>query len=94
MCPSIHVSQDTYEKYLQRLEELEKVALSFSGIEKAYAIQAGREIRIFVNAESIDDMQAAKLARDIAKKIEEDLRYPGEIKVNVVRETRVIEYAR
>jgi len=86
--------KDTYEHYLQRLEELENVALTFPGIEKAYAIQAGREVRVFVKAEEIDDMGAANLAREIAKKIEEELRYPGEIKINVVRETRIIEYAR
>lgn len=86
--------KDTYEHYLQRLEELENVALSFPGIEKAYAIQAGREVRVFVKAEAVDDVQAKNLAKEIAKKVEEDLRYPGEIKVNVVRETRVIEYAR
>jgi ribonuclease Y len=86
--------KDTYERYLQRLEELEKVATSFSGVQKAYAIQAGREIRVFVTPEEIDDLQSVKLAQEIAKKIEEELKYPGEIKVNVIREMRVIEYAR
>lgn len=86
--------KDTYEKYLQRLEELEKVATSFPGVEKSYAIQAGRELRVFVIPEDIDDLEAHKLARDIAIKIEEQLRYPGEIKVTLIRETRVIEYAR
>lgn len=86
--------KDTYEKYLQRLDELEKVATQFSGVEKSYAIQAGRELRIFVTPKEVDDLQAFKLAKDIAKKIEEELRYPGEIKVTVIRETRVIEYAR
>lgn len=85
---------DSHENYIQRLEELEKIATSFDGIEKAYAIQAGREVRVFVKPESIDDIQAHNLARDIAKKIENELKYPGEIKINVVRETRVIEYAR
>lgn len=85
---------DTYERYIQRLEELEKIATSFAGVEKSYAIQAGREVRIFVTPEKIDDLAAANLARDIAKKIEEELKYPGEIKVNVIREMRVIEYAR
>jgi len=86
--------QDTYERYLQRLEELEKIANSFPGVEKTYAIQAGREIRVFVTPEEIDDLKAHNLARDIAKKIEEELKYPGEIKVNVIREMRVTEYAR
>ncbi len=86
--------KDTYEQYLQRLEELEKVATSFEGIEKAYAIQAGREIRVFVMPEKVDDLGAIKLAQAIAKKIEEELKYPGEIKVNVIREKRVVEYAR
>lgn len=86
--------KDTYEQYVQRLEELEKVTLSFEGIEKAYAIQAGREIRVFANPDKIDDWTAQKLARDIANKIEGELKYPGEIKVTLIRERRVIEYAR
>jgi ribonuclease Y len=85
---------DTYERYIQRLEELEKITTSFEGIEKAYAIQAGREVRIFVMPDQVDDLKAHNLARDIAKKIEEELKYPGEIKVNVIREMRVTEYAR
>jgi len=86
--------QDTYERYLQRLEELEKIATSFEGVEKTYAIQAGREIRVFVTPEKINDLEAHNLARNIAKKIEEELKYPGEIKINVIREMRVTEYAR
>jgi ribonucrease Y len=86
--------KDTYENYIQRLEELEAVAKQFPGVEKTYAVQAGREIRVFVMPEQIDDLAAMKLAAAIAKKIEEELRYPGEIKVNVIRETRVTEYAR
>lgn len=85
---------DSFEQYVQRLEELEKIATSFSGVEKVYAIQAGREIRVFVDAKEINDAKAHDLARDIAKKIEAELKYPGEIKVNLLRETRVIEYAR
>ncbi len=85
---------DTYEQYLQRLEELEKIAASFAGVEKAYAIQAGREVRVFVTPDNVDDLGAHNLARDVAKKIEEELKYPGEIKVNVIREMRVVEYAR
>jgi len=86
--------KDSYENYLQRLEDLESVAKSFEGVEKAYAVQAGREIRVFVVPDKVDDYQATKIAGEIAKKIEEELRYPGEIKVNVIREKRVIEYAR
>jgi len=86
--------KDTYEQYLQRLEDLEKVAMTFPGVEKVYAIQAGREIRIFVMPEELDDLAALKTAKEIAKKIEVELKYPGEIKVTVIRETRIIEYAR
>lgn len=86
--------KDTLENYLKRLEELESTANSFAGVEKTYAIQAGREIRVFVKPEEVDDLGALKLAREIADKIEQDLKYPGEIKVNVLRETRSVEYAR
>jgi ribonuclease Y len=86
--------KESLENYLKRLEELEKIASSFEGVEKVYAIQAGREIRVFVNPQKIDDLKAYKLAKDIAQEIEKELKYPGEIKVNVIRETRVIEYAR
>ncbi|MBI4091042.1 MAG: ribonuclease Y [Candidatus Komeilibacteria bacterium] len=86
--------KDSYENYIQRLEELEGVANSFEGIEKSYAIQAGREIRVFVTPEKIDDYSAKKLARDIANKIEAELKYPGEVKVTLIREMRITEYAR
>ncbi len=86
--------KQTLEQYIQRMEDLEKTASSFEGIEKAYAIQAGREVRIFVHPEKIDDLTAYKLAKDVANKIEAELSYPGEIKVTIIRETRVIEYAR
>ncbi len=86
--------RDTVENYLKRLEELEGIANSFEGIDKSFALQAGREIRIFVKPEDISDIEAKKLARKIALKIEKDLKYPGEIKVNVIRESKVIEYAR
>lgn len=86
--------KDTYEQYIQRLEELEKTAKAFEGVQKVYAIQAGREVRVFVEPGRIDDFASHQLAKNIAKKIEEELKYPGEIKVNVIRETRVIEYAR
>lgn len=85
---------DTYERYLQRLEELENIATGFEGVDKTYAIQAGREVRVFVMPDQVDDLAAHNLARDIAKKIERELKYPGEIKVNVIREMRVTEYAR
>ena len=86
--------RDSVENYLKRLAELEAVAQSFSGVEKSYALQAGREIRIFVTPVEISDLEAKKMARDIAVKIEQELKYPGEIKVTVIRESRVIEYAR
>ncbi len=86
--------RDTYEQYVARLEELEKTAKDFPGVDKVYAIQAGREIRVFVNPSEMDDYQSYNLAKDIARKIESELQYPGEIKVNVIRETRVIEYAK
>ncbi|MCX6722969.1 MAG: ribonuclease Y [Candidatus Staskawiczbacteria bacterium] len=86
--------KDTLENYLQRLKALEDIANKFEGVEKTYAIQAGREIRVFVKSDRVDDLQAAKIARQIAAEIEEELKYPGEIKVVVIRENRVIEYAR
>jgi len=86
--------RDSLENYLKRLENLEKIALSFDGVQKAYAVQAGRELRIFVIPEKIDDYGALNLAKQIATKIHDELNYPGEIKVNVIRETRAVEYAR
>ncbi|MDI3281380.1 MAG: HD domain-containing protein, partial [Bacillota bacterium] len=86
--------RETLEAYIKRLEKLESIADSFEGVEKAYAIQAGREIRIMVKPDKIDDVMAARVARDIVKKIEEELEYPGQIKVTVIRETRVVEYAK
>jgi ribonuclease Y len=86
--------RDSVESYLKRLQELEGIATSFPGVEKAYAIQAGREVRIFVKPEEISDLQARELARNIANRIEGELKYPGEIKVNVIRESRTIEFAR
>lgn len=82
------------EQFIQRMEELERTASSFDGVEKVYAIQAGREVRVFVTPEKIDDLTAYKLARDVANKIEAELNYPGEVKVTVIRQTRVVEYAR
>lgn len=86
--------RDTLENYVKRLRELEAVANAFQGVMKSYALQAGREIRVFVHPEQLNDLQARRVARDMAVKIEQDLRYPGEIKVTVIRENRVIEYAR
>lgn len=86
--------RDTVERYLERLEELERMAMSFPGVEKAYAISAGREIRIFVNPGKVSDLGAHELAREIALQIQEELKYPGEIKVNIIRENRVVEFAR
>ncbi|MFY9463122.1 MAG: ribonuclease Y [Candidatus Sungiibacteriota bacterium] len=86
--------RDSVENYLKRLEDLEKIATSFDGVEKAYAISAGREIRIFVTPEKISDLESRDLARAIAIRVENELKYPGEIKITVIRESRVIEYAR
>ena len=85
---------DSIENYVKRLQELEATANAFTGVEKSYALQAGREIRVFVTPEQVSDLDAKKLARDIADKIELDLKYPGEIKVTLIRESRIIEYAR
>ncbi len=86
--------KDNLENYLKRLGDLEDIALSFNGVEKAYAIQGGRELRVFVKPKDIDDLTAHKMAREIAQKIQQELKYPGEIKVNVIREMRVIEFAK
>jgi ribonuclease Y len=86
--------RETLDNYLKRLESLEKIAESFAGVDKAYAIQAGREVRILVNNDEVDDEGAKGLAKSIAKKIEGELRYPGRIKVTIIRETRIVEYAR
>ncbi len=86
--------KDSLEAYIKRLQELENLALTFEGVEKVYAIQAGREIRVFVNPKAMDDFGAVKLARDIADKIEAELKYPGEVRVTLIRETRVVEYAK
>lgn len=90
----IGARKDSYEQFVARLEDLEKTASSFPGIEKVYAIQAGREIRVFVKPNEIDDYSAFQLAKDISRKIEQELQYPGEIRVTIIRETRVVEYAK
>ena len=86
--------RETLETYIKRLEQLEKIADSFDGVEKSFAIQAGREIRIIVKPDKINDAQMTLMARDIAKKVEDEMEYPGQIKVNIIRETRVVEYAK
>ncbi len=85
---------DSIEKYIQRLEDLEGIAAKREGVEKAYAIQAGRDLRVFVKPEEVSDLEAYEMAQDIARQIEKELRYPGEIKVTVIRESKAIEYAR
>jgi len=86
--------RESLESYLKRLKALEDIADGFKGVDKSYAIQAGREIRILVKPEEIDDLAAMRLARDIVKKIEESLEYPGQIRVTVLRETRAVDYAK
>ena len=86
--------RESLERYIKRMEELESIAKDFNGVEQAFAIQAGRELRVIVAAESTDDAKAAKVCRDIAKAFEQQLTYPGEIKVTVVRESRFVEVAR
>src|SRR5512142_176256 len=86
--------RETLESYVKRLEKLEEVATSFAGVDKSFAIQAGREIRVIVKPEDVDDITAAQISREIAKKIEEEMAYPGQIKVTVIREARYVEYAK
>ena len=85
---------ESMDTYVKRLEDLQAIAESFTGVERSFAVQAGREVRILVRPEEIDDLTASRLARDIVKKIEEQLTYPGQIKVTVIRETRAVEYAK
>src|SRR3954464_8811181 len=86
--------RETLEKYVRRLEELEGLVCGFPGVDQAYAIQAGREVRVLADSHQLDDQAAAKLCRDIAKSIQDQLTYPGEVKVTVLRETRAVEFAR
>lgn len=82
------------EDYIKRIQEMENIAMSAAGVEKAYALSAGREVRVFVDAETVSDLDAHKKAQEIAAQIEANCSYPGEVKVNLLRETRVIEYAK
>jgi ribonuclease Y len=82
------------DEYVKRIQEMENIAMSFSGVSKAFALSAGREVRVFVDAETVSDLEAEKLAQEIATSIEANLSYPGEVKVNLIREKRIIEYAR
>ena len=86
--------RESLEKYIQRLEQLQEIALAHDGVDEAYAIQAGREVRVIVDSKLVDDKISAKIARDIAKKIETEMQYPGEVKVTLIREVRSVEYAR
>ncbi len=86
--------RESLERYVQRLQKLEEIAVGFPGVKQAYAIQAGREVRVIVDAENVDDHLSAKIAHDVAKRVEDEMEYPGEIKVTVVREVRCVEYAR
>ncbi|MEG2429611.1 MAG: ribonuclease Y, partial [Oscillospiraceae bacterium] len=86
--------RENLENYIKRLEKLEEIACSFEGVEKSFAIQAGREIRIMVKPENVKDEKMAIIAREIVKKIEEELEYPGQIKVHLIRESRAIEFAK
>jgi ribonuclease Y len=86
--------RESLERYIKRLEQLEEIATGFDGVKQAYAIQAGREIRVIVDAERVDDRGTVKIAHDLAKRIEEELTYPGEVRVTLLREVRAIEYAR
>ena len=86
--------RETLEAYIKRLEKLEEIANSYEGVEKSYAIQAGREIRIMVKPDVVDDAGSVEMARNIVKNIEDQLEYPGQIKINVIRETRAVDYAK
>ena len=86
--------RETLEAYIKRLEKLEEIADSFEGVDKSYAIQAGREVRIIVKPDKVSEAEMTLMARDVAKRVESEMEYPGQIKVNVIRESRAIEYAK
>ena len=85
---------ENYENYIKRLQKLEEICTSYDGVEKSFAIQAGREVRIMIQPEKINDEQMVLVAREIAKRIEDEMNYPGQIKVNLIRESRAVEYAK
>jgi ribonuclease Y len=86
--------REIVEAYIKRLNDLEKIALSYPGVTKTYAIQAGRELRVIVGADKIDDKQTEQLSAEIAQKIQNEMTYPGQVKITVIRETRAVNYAR
>lgn len=86
--------RESLERYVQRLEKLEGIATAFEGVKDAYAIQAGREVRVIVDPENVDDRLTQKIAHDIAKRIEEEMEYPGEVRVTLIREVRCVDYAK
>ena len=86
--------RESLERYVQRLQKLEEIATAFEGVQQAYAIQAGREVRVIVDPSGVDDRLSGKIARDIARRVEEEMEYPGEVKVTLVRELRCVEYAK
>jgi ribonuclease Y len=86
--------RESLEQYIKRVRALEEVANSFKGVSSSYALQAGREVRIFVRPEEVDDLESIRMARNIAKQIEDTMQYPGQIKVTVIRETRAVDYAK
>ena len=93
-CSTGRSIKESLDQYVKRLRELEDAANSFTGVEQVYAIQAGREVRVMVKSDDVDDLKSATLARDIAQKVEKELVFPGQIKVTVIRETRSVEFAR
>ena len=86
--------REDMENYIKRLEKLEEIAVGFDGVEKAFAIQAGREVRVMVKPDQVSDADMKLIARDMAKKIEDEMHYPGQIKINLIRETRAVDYAK
>ena len=90
----VQVRSESLENYIRRLENLENISNSFEGVDSSFAVQAGREVRVMVKPEEISDLESVRLVRDIRKKIEDDLDYPGHIKVTVIRETRAVDYAK
>ncbi len=94
LCCGPGARRENLENYIKRLEQLESIATSFQGVEKAYAIQAGRELRVIVGADKLSDQESEGLSHDIAKKIQDEMTYPGQVKITVIRETRSVAYAK